>query len=51
MKTLNAVIVMTSLITSSALAATVNFDDAKPGAPPPGWTATKTGKGEAKWIG
>src|SRR6266487_1120362 len=50
MKTLNSLIVMTSLITSSALAETINFDDAKPGEAPPGWTATKTGKGEAKWT-
>jgi hypothetical protein len=28
---------------------TVNFDDAKVGEPPAGWTATKTGRGEAKW--
>ncbi len=32
-----------------ALADTVNFDNLKTGAPPPGWTATKTGRGEAKW--
>ncbi len=50
MKTLNTLIVMTSLITPTALAETVNFDDATPGAAPPGWTATKTGKGEAKWT-
>jgi len=41
---------MTSLITPTALAETVNFDDATSGAAPPGWTATKTGKGEAKWT-
>src|SRR5437016_3487975 len=29
---------------------TVNFDAFKIGAPPPGWTATKTGTGEAKWT-
>jgi hypothetical protein len=29
---------------------TVNFDTAKVGAPPPGWTATKTGSGESKWT-
>jgi hypothetical protein len=28
---------------------TVNFDDLKTGAPPPGWTATQTGTGVAKW--
>src|SRR6266536_2633173 len=50
MKTLDSLIVMTSLMTSSALAETINFDDAKPGEAPPGWTATKTGKGEAKWT-
>src|SRR5947209_6552173 len=50
MKTLNALIVMTTLITPTALAETVNFDDATPGAAPSGWTATKTGKGEAKWT-
>ena len=33
-----------------ALADTVNFDDLKTGAPPPGWTATKTGKGDGKWA-
>ena len=50
MKKLNTFIAMTSLITTSALAETINFDDAKPGEAPPGWTATKTGKGEAKWT-
>src|SRR6266480_7929906 len=50
MKALNSLLLMTSLMTSSALAETVNFDDAKPGASPPGWTATKTGQGEAKWT-
>jgi hypothetical protein len=50
MKTLNTLIVMTSLITSTALAETINFDHATPGAAPSGWTAAKTGKGEAKWA-
>ncbi len=50
MKTLNTFIVMTNLITTAAFAATVNFDDAKPGEAPAGWTATKTGKGEPKWT-
>src|SRR6266851_9109725 len=36
-------------LASAALAETVNFDDLKTGAPPPGWTATKTGKGDPKW--
>ncbi len=34
---------------SAALAQTVNFDNLKTGPLPPGWTATKTGSGEAKW--
>ena len=50
MKTLDTLIAMTTLITATALAETVNFDNATPGAAPPGWTATKTGKGEAKWT-
>ena len=29
---------------------TVNFDNAAPGQSPGGWTATKTGSGEAKWT-
>jgi len=33
-----------------ARAETINFDDATLGAAPPGWTATQTGKGEAKWT-
>ena len=41
---------MTNLTNSIALSETVSFDDLKTGAPPPGWTATKTGKGEAKWA-
>ncbi len=40
---------MSSLLSEVALADIVNFDDLKTGAPPPGWTATKTGKGQAKW--
>jgi hypothetical protein len=50
MKTLNSIFLMISLTIGAAMAATINFDDATPGAPPPGWTATKTGKGEAKWT-
>lgn len=40
------------LLMSAAIASaeTVNFDDAKPGQPPPGWTAAQTGKGAAKWT-
>jgi hypothetical protein len=38
-----------SIVTNVALADIVNFDGLKTGAPPPGWTATQTGKGAAKW--
>ena len=49
-KTLNTLIVMTSLIATTAFAETINFDDAKVGEAPPGWTATKTGSGTPKWT-
>ena len=49
MKTLPLLALMSSLLGEVTLAGTVNFDDLKTGAPPPGWTATKTGKGQAKW--
>jgi hypothetical protein len=49
MKTLAMFALMTGLLCGSALAGTVNFDDLKTGAPPPGWTASKTGKGDPKW--
>ena len=41
---------MTSLLISPASAQTVNFDDARVGAPPAGWMATKTGSGTPKWT-
>jgi hypothetical protein len=40
---------MSSFAAGTVLADAVNFDDLKAGAPPPGWTATQTGKGNAKW--
>src|ERR1035437_5229354 len=49
MKMLTTLALMIGLISGSALADTVNFDDLKTGAPPPGWTASQAGKGEAKW--
>src|ERR1700693_3581929 len=49
MKLLSPFALMTSLTISLASAGSANFDDLKPGAPPPGWTATKTGSGSAKW--
>ena len=50
MKTLNIIPMVLGLTSATTLAAIVNFDDAKPGEAPKGWTATKTGKGEPKWT-
>src|SRR5213594_3646 len=50
MKTLIKLALTTGLLAVTARPDTINFDDATPGAAPPGWTATKTGKGEAKWT-
>jgi len=50
MKTLNTLFLVAALTATTALAQTVNFDDAKPGDLPADWTCTKTGKGEAKWA-
>ncbi len=44
------VIIGASLLAGVAWAETLNFDDAKLGEVPPGWTGTRTGKGEAKWA-
>src|SRR5467141_2599456 len=46
MKTLVALV----MATAASSAETISFDDAKPGQPPPGWTATQTGKGKAIWT-
>src|SRR3989449_4348549 len=50
MKKSSTAAVATMMLASAALADTVNFDNLKAGAPPPGWTATKTGTGNAKWT-
>ena len=36
--------------TVAATAETINFDRASVGEPPAGWTATRTGTGDAKWT-
>jgi hypothetical protein len=48
--TIFAVAAALAAVASGAFADTVNFDGLKTGAAPPGWTATQTGKGEAKWT-
>ena len=50
MKTLKLTTMVVAMTTGLATAETVNFDDMKSGAPPPGWTATQTGTGTAKWA-
>src|SRR5438309_8441099 len=49
MKTLILPIIAMTATTALTAAETVNFDDMKTGAPPPGWMATQTGSGSAKW--
>src|SRR5215470_8317441 len=43
-------IFMTTVTMAMAQTQTVNFDNLKVGDPPSGWTATKTGTGQAKWT-
>lgn len=50
MKAIMTLTLATGLLASVLQAQTVNFDDAKVGEAPAGWTATKTGKGEPKWT-
>ena len=49
METFVALVFVTALAVGGAIAETVNFDGLKTGTPPAGWTATQTGKGQAKW--
>jgi hypothetical protein len=41
--------IVTTMTTALPAAETLNFDDMKSGAPPPGWMATQTGSGRANW--
>src|SRR5882724_3912534 len=50
MKTAQYIVIMTTLLAGSGRANVITFDEFKTGSPPPGWTGTKTGKGEAKWT-
>ena len=49
MKSICTLIVCSAFLSGAALAETITFDDVKTGGPPPGWTATQTGSGSAKW--
>ena len=50
MKSTVTIALISTFALSSAAADTVNFDDLKTGAPPPGWIATQTGRGKANWT-
>jgi hypothetical protein len=45
-----ATILTAAMLAGAALAHTVTFDNLTACAPPPGWTATKTGTGDARWT-
>jgi hypothetical protein len=48
---MNLLIAMIAALgTVAAPSEAVNFDNTKPGELPPGWTGTKTGKGDPKWA-
>jgi hypothetical protein len=47
---LGVVMLFSTVLSAVPPPETVNFDSAAVGQPPPGWTATKTGSGEAKWT-
>jgi len=49
MKTIYTLIICAAFLSGTALAETINFDDAKAGAPPPGWKSAITGSGSANW--
>src|SRR5437763_5612019 len=50
MKTLFLASFAATAVAAASAADTVNFDNANAGAAPPGWTATQTGSGSAKWA-
>lgn len=45
-----ATVVVVGTLAIAAMADSVSFDNAPAGQAPPGWTATKTGSGNAKWT-
>jgi Laminin G domain len=49
MKTPLLAFLAATAVTAVSSADTVNFDNMNAGAAPPGWTATQTGSGSAKW--
>jgi Domain of Unknown Function (DUF1080) len=47
---MNTMTILTGALLAAAAAETVTFDQAEPGKPPAGWTATQTGTGQAQWA-
>src|SRR5258706_10084 len=45
-----AMMLVTFAAAGATMAGTVNFDNDQIGKSPPGWTATQTGNGQAKWT-
>ena len=43
-------VMLTTALAAVAAIETVNFDAFSAGQPPAGWTATRTGSGDAKWT-
>src|SRR5215813_1669329 len=50
MKTVTRAMLTMGIAAAAMLAQSVNFDNLTTGAPPPGWTATLTGRGNPKWT-
>src|SRR5262245_13349823 len=50
MKTFVGIVLVVTAFAVAAGAQNVNFDTATAGSAPAGWTATQTGKGNAKWT-
>src|SRR5436190_9034248 len=50
MNTFPTIIIGAAILAAAAPTETVNFDDAATAQPPAGWTATKTGNGNATWT-
>src|SRR5947199_9727440 len=43
-------VILVPMSMAMAQTQTINFDNFKAGDPPAGWTATKTGSGQARWT-
>jgi hypothetical protein len=50
MNTITALVTIGMLLAVATQAATINFDEARTGEAPAGWTCTRTGSGTPKWA-